>query len=258
MTDMFRPIRRALPLVAVGLSLAACADTLDRQADVGGTPRLTSIENPTTQSNYRPVSLPMPAPSQQAREVNSLWQPGARAVFKAQRAGRVGDLLTVLIEVSDKAKLQNDTSRERDNTETGGIGALLGFEGLINRILPGAPAGGGTTNTNAVNLNSAMKSESKGSVDRNETISLKVAAVITQVLPNGNLVIQGRQEIRVNGELRELLVAGVIRPEDISPANAIGYEKMAEARIAYGGKGTLSDVQRPRYGQQLLDIILPF
>jgi flagellar L-ring protein precursor FlgH len=256
MTDMFRPIRRALPLVAISLSLAACADTLERLQDVGGTPRLTSIENPTAQSNYRPVSLPMPAPTQQAREVNSLWQPGSRAFFKDQRAGRVGDLLTVLIEVSDKAKLQNDTSRERDNTETGGIGALLGFEGLINRILPGAPAG--TADTGAVNITSAMKSESKGSVDRNETINLKIAAVITQVLPNGNLVIQGRQEIRVNGELRELLVAGVIRPEDVSTSNTIGYEKIAEARIAYGGRGTLSDIQRPRYGQQLLDIILPF
>jgi flagellar L-ring protein FlgH len=81
---------------------------------------------------------------------------------------------------------------------------------------------------------------------------------VTQVLPNGNLVVQGRQELRVNFEVRELQITGVIRQQDISSTNTVSYTKLAEARISYGGRGQLTDVQQPRYGQQLLDIIAPF
>ena len=78
------------------------------------------------------------------------------------------------------------------------------------------------------------------------------------VLPNGILSIVGSQEIRVNFELRDLQVSGFVRPEDISRQNEITYDKIASARVSYGGRGQISDVQQPRYGQQVLDILLPF
>jgi flagellar L-ring protein precursor FlgH len=89
-------------------------------------------------------------------------------------------------------------------------------------------------------------------------VTLRVAATVAQVLPNGNLVVTGRQQVRVNSELRDLSVGGVIRPQDIASDNTVRHDRLAEARIAYGGRGTISDVQRPRLGQELLDIILPF
>jgi flagellar L-ring protein precursor FlgH len=82
--------------------------------------------------------------------------------------------------------------------------------------------------------------------------------VVTQVLPNGNLVVAARQEIVVNSELRELKVTGVVRPQDIASDNTVLHDRMAEARIQYGGRGQMTDLQSPRWGQQLMDILLPF
>lgn len=165
----------------------------------------------------------------------------------------MGDILTVTIDIDDKASLDNETKRERTNSESGGISNFLGFEDHIKRILP---AGGDPAKL--VGADSSSSSDGTGSVGRSEAIVTTVAAVVTQVLPNGNLVIQGRQEVRVNFELREMLIAGVVRPEDISSANTIKHTQIAEARISYGGRGQITDVQQPRYGQQIMDVLLPF
>jgi len=185
---------------------------------------------------------------------NSLWRQGARAFFKDQRAARVGDILTVVININDQATFDNETERTRENTEDSDVTNLFGLESqLEKRLLPEAfdPA-------SALSLGSTSKSKGVGKVDRSEELSLTVAAIVTQVLPNGNLVIQGRQEVRVNFEVRELLIAGVVRPEDITATNQIQHTQIAEARISYGGRGQLTDVQQPRYGQQVLDILFPF
>ena len=129
----------------------------------------------------------------------------------------------------------------------------MGFEGAFDVILPEA-----VDPMDLVDIDTRSVHEGEGSVEREETINLKVAAIVTQTLPNGNLVIRGRQEVRVNFEVRELFIAGVIRPEDITADNTIDSSKVAEARIIYGGRGQLTDVQQPRYGFQLLDIIYPF
>jgi len=240
-------------------SLGGCS-YMERVKNIGETPKLSAIENPVMQPGYRPVSMPMPVPEKVSYSPNSLWRTGARAFFEDQRARRVGDILTVIVQITDKAELDNKTRRNRDNEENVGIPKLGGWElsKLLERVLPKGVGLGEIDLSDFVRATSDSKSEGGGKIDREEKITMKMAAVVTQVLPNGNMVIEGRQEVRVNYEMRELIVAGVIRPEDITSTNTIPISKIAEARVSYGGKGQITDVQQPRYGQQFLDILLPF
>lgn len=239
--------------LAAVLSLCACGGINERMSRIGVEPPLSKIENPYQQNGYHPVSLPMPPQDVAAAAPNSLWQPARQTFFKDQRAHKVGDILTVLIDVDDEADMKNKTERSRTGEETATLPNLLGLESKLGKLLPDAVdpsnlVGAGTESTNT----------GDGKIKREEAIRLKLAAMIMQVLPNGNLVIQGKQEMRVNFELRELTLQGVIRPEDILNTNSISYEKIAEARISYGGRGTTSDIQQPRYGQQVFDAIFPF
>jgi flagellar L-ring protein precursor FlgH len=218
---------------------------------IGEQPALASIENPQTQPGYKPVQMPMPAPQPAVYNPNSLWRNGSRAFFKDQRAHQIGDILTVTVNITDKAAIENETQRSRTNKEDSGITDFIGSKLLKNpstAILPGR----------ILTADSTASSDGKGSVNRQEALQTNVAAVVTQVLPNGNLVVEGKQEVRVNYEIRELVVAGIVRPEDIQSDNTIDSTKIAEARIAYGGRGQITDVQQPRYGQQVLDVVLPF
>lgn len=244
-------IKVATLAVAVG-SLSAC-NALSRLSEVGDGPQVSAIQNPTQKPNYQAVSMPMPQPVAPPTNANSLWRPGSRAFFKDQRAKDVGDILTVAVSINDSASFETSLTRKRDASETAGIDNLLGFEGQLKKVLPDAVNPAALVGTTGVSNNS-----NSGKTGRTESMTVNMAAVITQVLPNGNLVISGKQEIRVNYELRELSVQGIIRPEDISSSNSVTYEKIAEARIQYGGRGVASDVTQPRYGQQLLDVILPF
>lgn len=243
---------RAALILTLAASLAGC-NALTRLSQVGSEPPLTQIENPVQQANYRPVSMPMPAPKPIERNSNSLWRTGARAFFKDQRASEVGDILTVLIDIEDSAAISNSSSRERTATEDASLNAILGYETSLNRILPETINAG-----NLADADSASTSSGTGTIQRDESIQVEIAAIVTQVLPNGNYVIHGRQEFRVNFEARELQIAGVIRPEDITSGNTVSYERIAEARISYGGRGQITDVQQPRYGQQVFDILFPF
>lgn len=243
-------VQRILVLLAC-MNLGACGATMDRLAAVGEKPPLAPIADPTAQPGYKPVSLPMPPPEVAAYAPNSLWRNGSRAFFKDQRAARVGDILTIKVVVTDKAEIDNETKRSRTNSEDLSVSGLPGH--ITDKFLPKGVTPGALVGTEG---NSA--SAGAGSVNRSETLATNVAAVVTQVLPNGNLVIEGRQEIRVNFEVRELIIAGIIRPEDIAADNTIESAKIAEARIAYGGRGQITDVQQPRVGNQVLDILLPF
>jgi flagellar L-ring protein precursor FlgH len=248
-------LRRLAALASVGaiaVLLGGC-NALDRLASVGETPNLSPIENPVREANYQPVTMPMPRPEPAMYRPNSLWRTGAKAFFKDQRAANVGDVLTVNIEIEDQAQLANTTERSRTTEETDSAGSLLGLEAGLNQVFPEE-----VDPLSLVNIDGSTTNRGEGTVDRSETIALKIAAIVTQVLPNGNLVIQGRQEIRVNYEVRELFINGVVRPQDISSGNTIDYDKVAEARVAYGGRGIISDVQQLRYGTQILDIIYPF
>lgn len=241
-----------------GLAMVACTaltgcGTADRIAQIGQAPAMTGIENPTLQKGYQPVSLPMPTPKHINPQKNSLWAADRTTFFKDQRAANIGDVITVMIEMKDKAELDNETERTRTSSENAGLPALLGYEQSLNKVLPEA-----IDNTNLAEFGADSSHNGSGTIDRQEKIELKMAALVTQVLPNGNMVIHGSQEVLVNFEKRILQIDGVIRPEDITVENTISYEKIAEARIIYGGKGQITDVQQPRYGQQLYDIVFPF
>ncbi len=252
--SQFGPRFRRLSLSGLLLATFAFASgcsSIDRLSQIGEQPKLAAIENPTTQPGYKPVQMPMPKPEVASYNPNSLWRNGSRAFFKDQRAHQVGDLLTVAVNITDKANIENDTQRSRTNKEDSGITDFIGAKTLgaqAQKVLPGR----------ILTADSTASSEGKGSVDRKEALQTNVAAVVTQVLPNGNLVVEGKQEIRVNFEIRELIVAGIVRPEDIQSDNTIDSTKIAQARIAYGGRGQIMDVQQPRYGQQVMDVLLPF
>ncbi len=190
----------------------------------------------------------MPRPQLEPAEANSLWRQGSRAFFKDQRAANVGDIVTVLVNITDAANMQNQSSSTRAGTEAVGIPSFFGLESKVR----------GANASSLVSANSSGNANGTGAIKRNETVTLRLAGVVTQVLPNGNLAVAARQEVRVNSELRELLVSGVIRPQDIASDNTVVHDRMAEARISYGGRGQITDVQTPRYGQQLLDVLLPF
>src|SRR5271167_3755732 len=233
------------------VSVAGGCSSIDRLSQIGETPKLSAIENPTAQPGYKPVQMPMPKPEAVSYNANSLWRNGSRSFFKDQRAHQVGDLLTVSVNITDQANFANETQRSRTNKEDSGITDFIGAKTLgaqAQKILPGR----------ILTADSTASSDGKGSVQRQESLTTNVAAVVTQLLPNGNLVIEGKQEIRVNFEMRELIVAGIVRPEDIQSDNTIDSSKIAQARIAYGGHGQITDVQQQRYGQQVMDVLLPF
>lgn len=244
-------------LAASLISISACAK-IDEHHD----PQLSDLSvDESIISEAAIVSIPMPekieTPTPVRSEGASLWQKGSTGFFGDQRATEVGDILTVLIEIDDQAQLENGSSRSRKSANSVGAPTLFGYETRIDKVLPGigaadVPAGG------LMDLSSKSSSEGEGSIERNEKISLKVAAMIIKRLENGNFVIAGRQEVRVNSELRELRVAGVVRPVDIGMNNSVPYDKIAEARITYGGRGQISRVQQPRYGEDALDVILPY
>ena len=252
MTTFKAPLGKTAAMVLCAVALSGC-NFLDRLSRVGEEPALSSIENPAKLQGNEPISMPMPPPVVVERQPNSLWRPGSRAFLKDQRANQVGDILTVVIAIKDEAKISNTSERSRKNAEDAAASSFLGYEAGLGAVFPEA-----VNPSSLINLDSASNSQGAGSVKRDEAINLRVAALVTQVLPNGNLVIAGRQEVRVNYEVRELQVQGLIRPEDVASTNTVNYDQIAEARISYGGRGQISDVQQPRYGQQIFDVLWPF
>jgi len=239
-----------LALVAL-TPLAACSSVVEAvkgptMAPMGYPSELVGENQVMTLASAR-EGVPQPA------SANSLWRSGARAFFFDQRASKVGDILTVLITINDNANIENETAASRTGTNTAGITNFLGLESTLGKILPKAfnPA-------TAINTNSSLANSGTGTITRQDQINLTIAAVVTKVLPNGNLVIQGRQEVKTNQNLRELTVAGIVRPEDITSANTINHTQIAEARIDYGGRGDLAAVQKTPGGTALLQRFAPF
>lgn len=234
------------------IALAATAGC-ERIENVGKAPAFTPVE--ASDEYYAMAGAPLPGQNDRriAADRASLWSGSRTSLLGDRRAVQRGDILTVVIEIDDSAEMQNTSNRSRSSSDRMGINSLLGIPQRINNALPT-----GATMADAINTSADSSYQGDGDTRRKEKLELRVAATIIETLPNGVLRIQGSQEVRVNFEVRELIVTGFVRPQDISRQNEITYDKIAGARIAYGGRGQITDVQQPRYGQQVADIILPF
>ncbi len=237
----------------LALSLALLTTACGRLDGIGQPPPLTSAASGPEFGAMATRAFPEVSEPRRRVDQSSLWTSGRSSLLGDRRARGVGDILTVVIQINESARISNQSERSRSGSENLGVPSLLGLPQRLGRLLPE-----GQTFDPAVDIDSSSASRGSGSVRRNEQLTLRVAAAVTGRLPNGVLEIRGTQEVRVNNELRELLVTGYVRPEDISRQNEITYDKIASARISYGGRGQISEVQQPRYGQQVAERILPF
>ena len=232
-------MRRFLPMAAC-LALVGCGN----MKEIGVEPALSPVGSGISQNVMAAQSYPY-EPARPTRRF-SLWDDRQSRLFTDPRALTVGEILTVRISINDRASFKNESERSRQSSRT------LNLGGSFSAGSASGEAEGGFT------VGSDTSSDGSGATTRSESINLRVAAVVTEVLPNGNLVIAGSQEVRVNAELRILTITGIVRPSDIGAENTISYERIAEARVSYGGRGRLTEVQQPPYGQQFLDRVLPF
>lgn len=251
---------RMIFLALPALWLSGCMLPIEDLKQVGKEPPMQTMELPPVKPEYRPVVWPerfarADADDYRQKEyANSLWKSGSRSFFKARKANRVGDILKVQVTINDKAELENASNTSRNNTEDTQTPSLLGLEDKLKYLIPGS----NMNPADLINLSAANNNSGQGTIEREEQIETEIAAIVTQILPNGNLVVHGDQEVRVNHEIRKITVDGIVRPEDIGSDNSVESGLIAQARISYGGRGQLSRVQQPRYGTQILDIISPF
>lgn len=252
--------KHILFIVLAFILLPSCMLPTEELAKIGKVPEMDSMQLPPAKPSYQPVVWPerftrdAQLSYADKRHSNSLWDPTARAFFRAKKANRVGDILKVMVSVQDRAELENATTSSRNNTEDTQAPTILGLQDKLKYLIPGAAI----DPTDLINLSTNNTHNGQGTVEREEIINTEIAATVTQILPNGNLVVHGDQEIRVNSEIRKITVDGIVRPEDIAADNSVDSNLIAQARISYGGRGQLTKVQQPRYGAQVIDIISPF
>ncbi len=242
-------MKKVLLIVSLGLVLAACS----RVGHIGKPPNFSQPHASKERVAMIQAGIPMTASPRRITDSASLWSGNKQSLLGDRRAVQRGDILTVVIEIDEEAEINNRSNRSRSGSDSLSIPQLFGLPQRGNLTISD-----GASFDQAVSIDSNSQSSGDGSVRRSEELTLRIAATITDVLPNGVLAIEGQQEVRVNFELRELLVSGYVRPEDISRQNEITYDKIASARISYGGRGQITDVQQPRIGQQVLDVLLPF
>ena len=238
-----------------GLALCVVIATVGcgRVADIGSTPPMTSAHaTPEFLAMAEPVVALPPGPVRPDSGA-SLWNGPQLSLVGDRRAGARGDILTVVIQIDDKAEMQNSSGRSRTSSESVSIPQMVGLPQRIDERLPE-----GASMAELASAKGASTFKGAGNISRRDKMTLRIAATVVETLPNGVMHIQGSQEVRVNYELRELTVSGFVRPSDVSRDNEVAYDRIAGARISYGGRGQISDVQQPRYGQQLADIVLPY
>ncbi len=242
-------LRSLTACLLMGASLTACSAFTDATDHFDKQPNFSPTVNPQMEPGYQPISMAMPSQRPEIRQANSLWQSGMRSFLKDQRARNIGDILTVVVTINDEANTDNETTRNRTTTDQASLNGLVGLQNgnFLKKM-----------GTDIVDVPSSQTMAGVGKVQRTDTVATRVGAEVVQILPNGNLVIQGKQETLINYEMRQIGITGIVRPEDVANDDTITYDKIAEARITYAGHGQLMDVQQPRWGHQLLDLLFPF
>lgn len=244
---------KLLVLLLLTFVITSCQSTFDQIKRIGRQPDFSKLRIPDTsgtkhQNRERNVEY-----ETRVAQTNSLWQPGSTTFFKDNRSWTVGDIVRVVVQIQDKANLDNSTNQSMKNDDRLSLSNLMGKENAVKQILSAD-----NTAADLVKSGSDRKFGGSGSIKRQEDITTEIAAIVMQVLPNGNLVVQGHQEVRVNYELREVKVAGIVRPQDIRANNSVQLSQIAEARVSYGGRGTVSDIQKKPIVSEILDIVAPF
>ncbi|KAF8818206.1 flagellar basal body L-ring protein FlgH [Rickettsia endosymbiont of Cardiosporidium cionae] len=243
---------RVVHLVSLLFFLCSCSDTLERLSRLGKAPsfsNLSVVEN----NDSKLASHQESKRRNRVKYTNSLWGCGSVQFFQDNKSWNTGDILRVIVQIKDSASLNNSTKNFRSSKKDLGITNLFGAELAMKKFWNNK-----VDTKKLVNTNTNYNHKGTGNIEREEEINTEIAATVIKILPNGNLVIHGNQEIRVNYELRQVRVVGIVRPKDITSDNSINSNKIAEARIAYGGVGVVSDVQQPTTMSQFLDIISPF
>lgn len=238
-------MKQLRPVVVLSAFLGACSIA---PRDIAREPHLTPLGSGMVTDRIDTLDDVRAIRTSHAK--NSIWRDSSADFFRDARAGRIGDVITVKIAMKDKASLDNSSNRSRDSS--------TGFGGTIKYALAAIGLAGKGDGDIDLDVKAATSTQGKGAISRSESIELMLAAIVTEVLPNGNLVISGSQEVRVNFEVRVLNVAGIVRPQDVGSENSISYDKIAEARISYGGRGRVTEVQQPGWGQQIVDIVSPY
>lgn len=248
-------------LIVASLVLSGCTNNmLQKLSTVGEPPQLSHIKNPTEMNGYQPVTMPMPTPRTDSITChgNSIWQNGSKAFFKDQRANKVGDILTVLVDLNQKETMEMNPNLSRKTQGNTIVNNILGFERKAEKLFPKKQHPDGQKNSKWLDFSSDPSLSGNAKYDVTDKINFKIAVTVVQILPNGNMVIHGRSEIRLINEVREVELKGIVRKEDISAGNFITYDKIAEVRISYGGRGELTDMQAFPWGQQILNKVMPF
>ena len=240
-----------LLIISITFNLTGCTSMFNQLQNVGKPPKINKVNiyDKKNLDEYYPKSTQN---QEESSSSNSLWTPNSKTFFFRERKAKdIGDILKIKIVIEDKAKLNNKTTKMKNSDKNMGLPNFFGLEKTIENKIPATPG-------NLIGLNSKSNSSGDGEIDRKETIKTNIAATIIRILPNGNFLIKGSQEIRVNFELREITVTGIVRPEDIGSDNSVDLDQIAEARVSYGGRGQITQIQQDPYGKQILDIISPF
>lgn len=239
--------------IAFALMLCGC-DLPQRLSSIGEAPQLSHIQDPTRLKGYQPITMPMPYGQDTipSGKTPSLWQTGAQAFFKDQRAYKIGDIITVKVHIDQDESIEMTPTINRQNQGIATYNSMFGLEKAA------ANAFGAASTPNVLNVTSNPQLTGSAKYEVKDKMTFQIAATVVQILPNGNMVVDGRQEMRLVNEVREVMIKGIVRREDISASNTINSEKVSELRISYGGRGDLSDMQSFPWGQQIANKLLPF
>ena len=192
--------------------------------------------------------LILPCCVETAVQAQSIWRDDAtRPMFADKRGANVGDILTIVVQETTTATKNNETKTEKNSSLTAQITSFL-FPGWLN-VKGSAPA---------IQYNADAKHDGSGAINNSEAIVAHVAVKVMDILPNHNLVVEGKRETSFSGEHQTITLHGIVRPEDVGSDNTVLSYNVADATISITGKGAVSDAQRRGWFTTIWDKLTPF